>query len=81
MTVYTIMQEYRNHHPHGHYFDTETLRFFGERISEMRVLKKTKIVNGRVCYVLSTLQRNAPGGPIRHYAYVDAETFDIESAG
>lgn len=81
MDVYRLMAEYANHNPCGHYFDRETLRFFGERISEMRVLKHTVTVtdsSGRqhTAYCLSSLQRNNPGGPKRHYAWFDATTYE-----
>ena len=39
MTLYKLINKYREHYPHEHYFDRETLKFFGERMSEMRVLK------------------------------------------
>lgn len=77
MTVYKLMQSHKQNFPYSHFFDKETLRFFGERISEMRVLKKTEIVDGVECYVLSSLQHNAPGGARRAYHYFDAATFEL----
>ena len=81
MTVYSLIENYNKHHPDGHFFDDNTLRFFGERVSEMRVLKKTETITtyrGRKheCYCLSSLQRKAPGGARRAYHYFDVETFD-----
>lgn len=76
--AYELIREYRRKQPNGHYFDQDTLRFFGERMSEMRLLKKkvTVVECGieHECYVLSSLQRNAPYGPRRHHAYFDTET-------
>ena len=81
MTVYGLIAEHRRRFPSSHFFDSETLRFFGERISEMRVLRgvvTVKDISGhdRRAYVLSSRQRKAPGGPRRKYHYFDAETFD-----
>ena len=81
MTVYGLMQEHKRRFPSSHFFDAETLRFFGERLSEMRVLRgvvTVKDISGhdRRAYVLSSRQRKAPGGPRRKYHFFDAETFD-----
>lgn len=40
MSPYVLEAEYYNH-TRGHFFDDKTLRFFGERRSEMNVLQKT----------------------------------------
>jgi hypothetical protein len=76
-----FIRAYYEKNPEGHYFDQETLSFFGERVSEMRLLKKTvkiKDIRGveHEAYVISRLQRKHPGGPQRTYAYfnVDALT-------
>lgn len=81
MTVTKLINEYQNKHPHGHFFDRDTLKFFGERISEMRVLQGIAIVEDysgekHKCYVLSSLQRKAPSGAKRTYHYFDTTTFD-----
>lgn len=81
MTVETLIEKYYENHPKGHFFDSDTLRFFGERKSEMRVLKGTSTItdssgNKREVYVLSRLQRKYPSGPRRTYAYFDVNTFD-----
>lgn len=80
-TVYGLISAYQSTHPHGHYFDEDTLRFFGERISEMRLLKGTATImdcmgEEHTCYVLSSLQRKHPMGPRRKYTYFDVETLD-----
>ncbi len=64
-----------------HFFDWETLKFFGERESEMRILKKKVRVRDyqgydHICYVLSTYQRNHPVAPGRYYYYFDEQTFE-----
>ena len=82
MTVYGLINRYNEKHGYnGHFFDRETLRFCGEHVSEMRVLKGFSTIrdgSGVVhkCYCLSSLQRKAPGGPRRKYSYFDVETFD-----
>ena len=81
MTVYRLMQEHKRRFPSSHFFDADTLRFFGERLSEMRVLQGVATVKDfrgrdRRAYVLSSLQRKAPGGKRRKYHYFDVETFD-----
>ena len=80
MTVYGLITRYQNANPYGHFFDHDTLKFFGERISEMRILKateKVKDISGEEheCYVLSSLQRKHPIRPTRSYHYFDVNTF------
>ena len=81
MTAYTLMARHNEEHPYSHFFDKETLSFFGERLSEMRVLKDTTVIKDvtgqdHICYVLSSLQRKAPGGPKRTYHYFDVNNYD-----
>jgi hypothetical protein len=73
-----FIRAYYKKNPEGHYFDQETLKFFGERLSDMRLLKKTakvKDIRGveHEAYVISRLQRKHPGGPQRTYAYFDVD--------
>lgn len=80
MTFYELKNQIEKHNPGTHYFDRDTLRFFGERLSEMYVLKNTVVVRDyyghfHTCYVLSKYSRNYPGGPRRTYAYFGVETF------
>mgnify|MGYP000844540611 FL=1 len=79
--VYGLKAAYQERHPEGHFFDDETLKFFGERLSEMRLLRNQVEVtdlSGEIhkCYVLSSMQRNAPCGPERAYHYFDVDTID-----
>jgi hypothetical protein len=85
MTVSKLIYDYETAHAkrgENHYFfSPESLRWFGERRSDMRVFKETTKIEGilgdtHVCYVLSTYQRKAPGGPQRKYHYFDVETFE-----
>lgn len=79
MTVYELRTATRHKEPH--YFDADTLKFFGERMSDMRVMAGTVKVTdylGMVheCYKLSKLSRKYPGGARRTYDYFDATTFE-----
>lgn len=78
--VYQLRDEYENLHYEGHFFDHETLRFFGERWSEMKILKHHAQVTdwaGKTheCYILSSKQHKVPGKP-RVYHYFDINTLD-----
>lgn len=80
MTVNELICEYQNRFPDGHFFDKETLKFFGEKKSEMRVSRKLVTVTDyrgkkHSCYCLSTVQHNAPNGAITVKHYFDTETF------
>ena len=79
--VYGLIDRYTTTHPHGHFFDRDTLKFFGESLSTMRLLKgtvKIKDISGEEheCYVLSSLQKTHPLGARRVYTYFDVNTFD-----
>ena len=47
MTVDKLEWKYGKSHPGYHFFDRESMKFFGERWSDMRVFKKTKTVVDR----------------------------------
>lgn len=80
MTIYSLISRYQEHNPNGHFFDHDTLKFFGERISEMIVHKtlcNITDVSGDIhtCYCVSSLQHKHPGGRRRVYHYFDIETY------
>lgn len=81
MYIEKLIYLYEKHNPGGHFFDKQTLKFFGERLSEMRVLKGEYIITDntigepKTCYCLSRLQRNHPNGATRTHIYFDKETF------
>ena len=67
--------------PKSHFFDSKTLKFFGERMSDMYVLKGTVKINDcsgneHECIVLSSRQLKYPSGPKRIYHYFDACTYE-----
>lgn len=57
-TYHQLKRAYYEKHPHGHFFDHDTLKFFGERESDMRLLKNKALIKAwdgeHICYVLST---------------------------
>lgn len=74
-----LIREYNKKHPGMHYFDRGTLKWFGERISDMRLLKDKAVITAddgtkHTCYVVSKLQRKHPKGPKRVYSYFDVDT-------
>lgn len=81
MNIYEFIRMYRERNPRGHYFDRDTIRFFGERLSEMRILKGTTVVkdmsgNTHTCYTLSAKQRRPDGVIVRKHTYFDIETME-----
>ncbi len=82
MTPEKLIEEYYENNPDGHFFDEETLGFFGERVDEMRVEDETEIVEAwdgkeHECYVLVTYQHNAPSFcPAFAYHYFDVNNFE-----
>lgn len=82
MEVYELRDRYLESNPDGHFFDKETLKFFGERWSDMKVSKDLVDIkdyrgNVHTCYELVSKQRNAPGGTRTAYHYFDKDTFDL----
>ena len=79
--MWSFIADYYEKHPKGHYFDQDTLKFFGERLSDMRINKTIEVKEDyrgekHDCYVISRLQRNHPNGPKRTLAYFDVETLE-----
>lgn len=78
MTAYELIRLHEKYQPDSVFFSRDTLRFFGERISEMRVLKGTVMIDGHECWTLSSRQRNAPEGvKQRRYHYFDINTLEV----
>jgi len=84
MTMAEFVKRYEIMNPKSHYFSERTLKWFGEKLEDMRVLDDTvKLITkaGEVCecYVLERLQNGHPDGPIRTHAYFSVKTMqDIE---
>ncbi len=82
MTVYGLIERHERNNAGSCFFSRSTLKFFGERISEMRVLKNPVTLTDycgekHTCYVLSSYQRKHPLGPRRAYHYFDVESFEV----
>ena len=83
MEFYELKNKIIDQGKETHFFDADTLRFFGERLSEMRVLKNTVEItdvcdNKHTCYCIAAKRRknwNGPSKPYTHYHYFDVETF------
>lgn len=72
---------YYDAYPDGHFFDHDTLKFFGERYSEMRLLKDTVKITDVLgteheCYVVSSRQRIPLVGVKRVHHYFDVKTLE-----
>lgn len=80
MTVDKLIAGYKEHNPGGHFFDNDTLKWFGETIRTMRILEDTKIVEGRECYVLSSRQKKYPTGPRTQHYYFAKDDFEYMGA-
>ena len=80
MTVKELINRYYALHPDWHFFDKETLKFFGEKISEMYLAEDTVTVNSwdgtHECYVLYSIQHNHPNGKTLVKHYFDTETLE-----
>lgn len=76
-----FIEAHKSKNPNSYYFSKNALKFFGERLSEMRVLKNTTVVKDSMgelhqCYVVSTVQHRHLNGATRHYTYFDVETLE-----
>lgn len=84
MDIYSLRSAYYELNPDYHWFDDGTLKFFGNRLSEMRVLKKLYQItdylgNTHECYCVSYITRPPYCQPYRKYTYFDTTTLlDIE---
>ena len=84
MTIYQLKNEHEKHNNGSYFFSEETLKFFGESLSRMRVLKKTTQITDALgiehnCIIVSsTRNKNAFGRckPYSVYLYFDSTTFE-----
>lgn len=79
MTVYKLKEELEKQG--SYYFSDNTLKFFGERLSDMYILKKTEKIKDSMgviheCYVLSKLSKDYQGRKVRNYDYFDIHTLE-----
>lgn len=79
ITLKQLIQEYEKRN--SPYFDKKTLKFWGEKISDMKILKDTVIKkdfqsNKHECIVLSKISKDFYGNSYRNYDYFDIDTLD-----
>ena len=86
MTISTLIKNYKNNNaPHNHFFDKQTLRFFGESFHTMELLtNKMNIVDSlgkqHECYIIKSYQKNSPLESKFYYHAFDVKSFEhIES--
>ena len=81
-TLGSLIDDIQSRPGNKYMFDRDTLKFFGVRLSESRLLKQTVWITSKdgpvECYAISELQRNAPGGPARKYQYFNVDTLERE---
>ena len=83
MTFYQLKNKIETAGGENHFFDHDTLKFFGERLSEMRLLKDTVEITDvcgekHTCYVISATRRKNVFKSCKPYAYhhyFDTTTF------
>lgn len=80
-SVYGLMSAHKRAHPDSHFFDSDTLKFFGETVSSMRLLNEiVRVVDSmgekHNCYVLSSLQKKCPAGLRCVHHYFDVNTLE-----
>lgn len=84
MTIYELKNRHLEKNPGSHFFDRDTLKFFGEALSRMRVLKKTVTVTDysgekHECYVVEAIRTKdwkGPSKPYTYYHYFDTDTLN-----
>ena len=82
MTIYELKNKHLEKNWDSHFFNPDWLKFFGEALSQMRVLKKTVTITDisgeeHECYVVSatrTKDWNGSCKPYIHYHYFDIDT-------
>lgn len=79
ITLNQLIKEYEKRN--NCYFEPKTLKFWGEKLSDMRILKDTVIKkdfqgNKHHCVVLSKISKDFYGKPYRNYDYFDIDTLN-----
>lgn len=81
-TLGALISDIRRVPGNTHMFEPSTLKFFGVRLSESRLLMNTKMVETddgeKECYVISERHRNYPGGARRVNVYFNVDTLQRE---
>lgn len=79
MTIYELKKNYEEK-TGGHFFDPETLKYWGESISTMYLYKRITTVTDykgikHSCYTISVKQRPQDAPPRVNIYHFDIETF------
>ena len=83
MTFYELKNKVSDIGHETHFFDVDTLKFFGERLSDMRLLKTIYVITDIMdekhnCYCVSAKRRKNAFGSCKPYTfchYFDTTTF------
>ena len=81
MTVSDLIFEHNSRHPDSHFFEKETLAFFGENLDEMEVKDETVTIKDcygkeHECFVLTTIQNDEILGSQPHTFFFEKGTFN-----
>lgn len=79
--VYSLKNAHEAAHPTSHFFDHDTLKFFGEHLSSMRLLKRRSTITDCMgekheCYCLSSPQKTPFGNRRTRWFYFDVDTLE-----
>jgi hypothetical protein len=83
MTATKLKSGYRRNNPEGHFFDRETMRFFGDTVRNFGVhggvMLSVLAENGIECVPVWSLYRKRPvkGGMYGHCAYFRKDSFEV----
>lgn len=78
-SVSELIYQHECRNPGSKFFSNDTLKFFGERRSDMYLYKTTEKITTpsgdvHICYRVRSKQRKAPGGPKTVYHFFDVNT-------
>lgn len=77
MTVRELIYQYKRHNKNGHFFDSKTIRFFGDDLETATVEEVTAMTNigPKRCWKYTANQDNAPVQPYLKTTYFDVENY------
>lgn len=79
MDIYELKRKHEAHHPNSHFFDRQTLKFFGETLAKMYVYKNPEMHDGKLCWLVRSKQKFDCMGKMmtkNSFHWFDTETFD-----
>ena len=80
-TIYEIKSDYQKHNPNGHYFDRDTMKWFGQTLKDFHV-NKTEQENVFLIWAYSYSIFGQHQGRLMgtSKAYYNMETHELETA-